>query len=200
MSEFKRRAIIRDTEFKTREAEDGKKFIEGYFAIFGAQYQLWDRAYETVDQGAFDLERDQDVRALTNHDTTLVLGRTTAGTLRLSTDEFGLFGSVEINEDDQDAVNAWARVARGDVSQCSFGFDILDDFREDREDGWTVFHLRSVQLYEVSICTFPAYEDTGVVVKQRRAELDDVKKRKAEAWKAETLKKLKGGSDGAQND
>ena len=187
--EYQRRAITVDTTFDAREAEDGKKYIEGYFAVFGGVYPLWDDAIETVDAGAFHLDRDTDVRALTNHDTTLVLGRTTAGTLELRTDDIGLFGRIEINDDDQDAVNAWARVGRRDVTQCSFGFDILDQMME-QNNGRTVWHLRDVKLYEVSICTFPAYPETAV--QARKAEVDEIEKRKADAWKRETLKKLKG--------
>lgn len=188
---YQRRAVLKDTDFNVRE-EDGRKYIEGYFAVFGAEYPMWDSAIETIDQGAFDLARDEDVRALINHDTTLVLGRTTAGTLRLSVDDHGLFGRIEINEGDQDALNAHARVERRDVTQCSFGFDILDEWREERSDGVTVFHLRSVRLYEVSICTFPAYQDTAVTA--RKAEMDEIiRKRKVEEWRSEILSKLKGG-------
>ena len=186
----KRTAMTRDAGFLTREAEDGARYIEGYFAVFGGTYQLWDDVSETVDPGAFDLAADRDVRALTNHDTTLVLGRTTAGTLDLRTDERGLWGSVRINDKDQDAVNLYERVKRGDVTQCSFGFDILDELMENRSDGSTVFHLVRVKLYEVSVCTFPAYEETGV--QARKKELDDMKKRKHEAWAAEMRARLKG--------
>ena len=186
---YQRRAVSVNTDFEAREI-DGKKYIEGYFSVFGGVYPLWENAIETVDAGAFNLERDTDVRALTNHDTTLVLGRTTAGTLQLSTDEHGLFGRIEVNDADQDALNTWARVGRRDVTQCSFGFDILDEEIETRE-GRTVWHLKDVKLYEVSVCTFPAYEDTEISA--RKAEIEDINKRKAEAWRIETLQKLKGG-------
>ena len=186
----KRTAMTRDADFLTREAEDGARYIEGYFAVFGGTYQLWDDVSETVDPGAFDLASDRDVRALTNHDTTLVLGRTMAGTLELKADERGLWGSVKINEKDQDAVNLYERVKRGDVTQCSFGFDILEELMENRADGSTVFHLVRVKLYEVSVCTFPAYEETGV--QARKAELEDIHKRKRDAWAADMLTRLKG--------
>ena len=181
--------MLKDADFQTRES-DGKRYIEGYFAVFNSQYWLWEDAYETIDPGAFDLTRDRDVRALTNHDTTLVLGRTTAGTLTLRVDERGLFGSVEINENDQDAVNQYERVKRGDVTQCSFGFEILAQDIERAEGQPTVFRIREVKLYEVSVCTFPAYEETGVTA--RKAELAEIDRRKAEAWRSEMLKKLKG--------
>lgn len=188
---IKRTLTTQDTEFQIREA-DGKKYIEGYFSVFGGKYWLWDDAYETVDRGAFDLMRDNDVRALVNHDTTLVLGRTTVGTLTLRTDERGLFGSIELNENDQDAVNLYERVKRGDVSQCSFGFEILSQDIERTEGQPTVFHLREVKLYEVSVCTFPAYEETAVVA--RKKELEDIDRRKLEAWRSEMLNRLKGRS------
>ena len=78
------------------------------------------------------------------------------------------------------------------MSQCSFGFDILDEELV-REDGNDVWHIRKVKLYEVSICTFPAYEETAV--KTRKNELETINKRKAEAWRADMLKKLKGDTN-----
>lgn len=184
-----RTAVIRGENFQTRDI-DGQRYIDGYFAVFGSEYWLWDDAYETIDEGAFSLEADTDVRALTNHDTTLVLGRTTAGTLELKTDERGLYGTIHINENDQDAVNLYERVKRGDVNQCSFGFDILDQRMEIRDDGITVWHIQRVKLYEVSVCTFPAYVETAV--QARKDELETIKKRKLETWRAETIAKLKG--------
>ena len=173
---WQRTAITADGEFLTR-AEDGKRYIEGYFAKFGTRYLLWPNAWETVDRGAFNLDRDADVRALTNHDT-------------LRVDDIGLWGRIELNEKDQDAVNAYERIARRDVTQCSFGFDIERESTEYRDAGEVIYHLESVRLYEVSICTFPAYEDTGVAA--RKAELEDMRKRKNEAWRQQTLRRLKG--------
>ena len=191
MSNWKRECVVRGADFQTREA-DGALMIEGYFAVFNSEYWLWETAYETIDPGAFSLETDTDVRALTNHDTTLVLGRTTAGTLDLRVDERGLWGSVRINPADQDAVNLYERVKRRDVDQCSFGFDILEEGAEYRDDGTTVWHLKRVKLYEVSVCTFPAYEATGV--QARKAELEHVRQRKLEEWRAQALARLKGES------
>lgn len=191
MSNWKRECVVRGADFQTREA-DGVLIIEGYFAVFNSEYWLWPTAYETIDPGAFSLETDTDVRALTNHDTTLVLGRTTAGTLDLRVDERGLWGSVRINPADQDAVNLYERVKRRDVDQCSFGFDILEEGAEYRDDGTTVWHLKRVKLYEVSVCTFPAYEATGV--QARKAELEHVRQRKLEEWRAQALARLKGES------
>lgn len=190
MSNWKRTCVLRAADFTTRE-DEGKLYIEGYFAVFDSEYWLWETAFETIDRGAFDLQADKDVRALTNHDTTLVLGRTTVGTLQLRVDERGLFGTILINEKDQDACNLYERVKRGDVSQCSFGFDILTEAKEIRDDGITVFHLQRVKLWEVSVCTFPAYEDTGV--QARRAEVETMLARKNEQWRADMLDRLRNG-------
>ena len=84
----KRTAINRIEEFQTR--EDGEEMIiEGYFAVFNSRYELFEDAYETILPGAFDGELGKDVRALADHDTRIVLGRTTANTLQLRVDERG---------------------------------------------------------------------------------------------------------------
>lgn len=188
MSNWKRTCVLRAADFQTR-AEDGRLYIDAYFAVFNSQYWLWDQAFETIDPGAFNLEADTDVRALTNHDTTLVLGRTTVGTLQLRVDEKGLYGTILINEKDQDAVNLYERVKRGDVSQCSFGFDILQESTECRDDGITVFHLQRVRLWEVSVCTFPAYEETAAAT--RKAEVETARKRELEEWRSRMTARLK---------
>ena len=191
---YKRTALVRDSKFKTR-SEDGNLYIEGYFAVFGSEYRMWENAIETIDEDAFDDTLADDIRALVNHDSTLVLGRTTAGTLELRVDRVGLWGVITINQADQDAVNLYERVRRGDVSQCSFGFDIIDQSTEVMENGTTVWKLRKVKLYEVSVVTFPAYEDTSVVA--RKKDYDELQKRKREQWRADMMARLKGEKHGA---
>lgn len=188
-----RTALVRDGKFQTR-AEDGNLYIEGYFAVFGSEYRMWENAIETIDDDAFNDTLDDDIRALVNHDSTLVLGRTTAGTLVLRVDRIGLWGSITINQADQDAMNLYERVKRGDVSQCSFGFDIIDQSTEVMENGTTVWKLRKVKLYEVSVVTFPAYEDTSVTA--RKKDYEQIQKRKREQWRSEMRARLKGESNG----
>lgn len=178
-----------DAEFKTREDGEGLS-IEGYFAVFNSNYDIGYGMSESIAPGAFDGTISDDVRALINHDTTLVLGRTAAHTLELKQDERGLWGRVEINPKDSDAMNLYERVKRGDVNQCSFGFDILDEETEFRDGGEIHWTIKAVKLYEVSCCTFPAYEETSIAARQRDAE--ELKKRSLEAWKETQRKKLKG--------
>ena len=181
---------VRSTQskFETREA-DGEMYISGYFAVFNLEYEMWPGAVESIADTAFDGALADDIRCLIDHETRLVLGRNKAGTLTLKVDTRGLWGEVRINPNDQDAVNLYERVKRGDVDQCSFGFDILDEEFEDRGDTvkWTI---TKVKLYEVSVVTFPAYEETSVSARKRQ--LGEIKKRSIEAWKQRTLKRLKG--------
>ncbi len=181
---------VRSTQskFETREA-DGEMYISGYFAVFNSEYEMWPGAVESIADTAFDGALADDIRCLIDHETRLVLGRNKAGTLTLKVDTRGLWGEVRINPNDQDAVNLYERVKRGDVDQCSFGFDILDEEFEDRGDTvkWTI---KKVKLYEVSVVTFPAYEETSVSARKRQ--LGEIKKRSIEAWKQRTLKRLKG--------
>ena len=178
-------------KFETRE-ENGNLFIEGYFSVFNSPYELWEGASEVVKPGAFTDCVGQDVRALINHDSTLVLGRTKAGTLELKEDSRGLWGRIKINRDDVDAMNLYARVQRGDVDQCSFGFVIERETFVDLGGGAYRWEIEKVNLlYEVSVCTFPAYEETSVSA--RKKQLEDIQQRKADAWR-ETMKKKLGGN------
>lgn len=178
------------SEFQTRADEGtGDLYISGYFSVFNSNYEIWPGATESVSPEAFDGALSDDIRCLIDHETRLVLGRNKAGTLDLKTDSRGLWGEVKVNQKDQDAMNLYERVKRGDVNQCSFGFGILDEEFEDRgtEVHWTI---KKVKLYEVSVVTFPAYDETEVSA--RKQDYKAIQKRKHEAWKDQTLKKLKG--------
>ena len=179
------------TEFKTREDGDAP-VIEGYFAVFNSNYEIAPGMSESIAPGAFSRSISNDVRALTNHDTTLVLGRTKAGTLELREDSHGLWGSVQINPNDRDAMNTYERVKRGDVDQCSFGFDIRDEESEVFENGDVHWTIRDVELYEVSCCTFPAYEETGI--KARSAQKADLQQRRSDAWAEKAKERLRNGN------
>ena len=188
MAEWTRTAINHEHDFQTREA-DGNLYIEGYFAVFDGFYNLFGGDQERIDPHAFDKTLGGDIRALINHDTTLVLGRTAAHTLDLKVDSRGLYGSILINRNDQDAMNMYARVQRGDVSQCSFGFDIFDEEVTIRDDGSALWTIKEVKLWEVSCCTFPAYEDTAIAA--RSAEHDEMRKRTIESRKIKLRERLR---------
>ena len=181
------------SEFSVREDGDSH-IIEGYFAVFNSNYEIAPGMSESIAPGAFSNTLSNDVRALINHDTTLVLGRTKANTLELRETERGLWGKIDINPNDVDAMNLYERVKRGDVDQCSFGFNIRSQDTDIREDGSVHWTIKDVELFEVSCCTFPAYEETNIAA--RAAERDDIKKREAEAWRAKMKERLFNGFKG----
>ena len=176
------------TQYQTRE-DDGKLIIEGYFAVFNSNYEIYPGWSESIAPGAFTNTLAGDIRALINHDTTLVLGRTKAHTLELREDAHGLWGKIIINPNDVDAMNLYERVKRGDVDQCSIGFDIVSEDIEIREDGSTHWTIKETKLYEVTCCTFPAYEETNISARSK--DRDNFMKRLNDEWRAKTLKKLK---------
>lgn len=187
-------------DIKTRETDGSGPEIEGYFAVFDEVYQVWPGVTESIQQGAFDESISQDVRALYNHNTDVILGRVSAGTLELRQDSHGLWGKVKINPDDTEAMNVYNRIARGDITGCSFGFEIESERNDIKEDGSVHYTIERVNpLYEVSPCVFPAYEATHI--SSRGHDLEVIKQRLSQAWKDRMMARLKKGeiSDGTES-
>lgn len=141
-------------------AKDDKPTIGGYAAVFNSRSADLGGFYEVVAPGAFARSIAQnDVRALWDHDPKYVLGRTAAGTLALNEDDAGLRVEVEPPE------TAWARdlmasMRRGDVNQMSFGFYVREEEWGKTEDGAPLRTLKDVDLFDVSVVTYPAYAET----------------------------------------
>lgn len=152
-----------------KRAEGDAPMLVGYAALFNTPTDIADYFTETIAPGAFAkaIGRD-DVRALFNHDEDHVLGRTKAGTLRLSEDATGL--RVEIDPPDtQFARDLMVSMQRGDISQMSFGFRTI-------KAEWNYDHqplplrtLAELELLDVSVVTYPAYDDTTVAVRSIEA-------------------------------
>jgi len=165
--------------------------IACHFAVFNTPTELWPGCIEQIAPGAFASSLGLDVRGLINHETRLVLGRTLAGTLSLREDEIGLYGEIKINEHDSDAMNLYARVQRGDVSQCSFGFDIVAEDYVVSPDGQTcTWTIRDVRLWEVSVVTFPAYEATSAIARAS-GDTTSLKSARLQRRKKELLERIK---------
>jgi len=184
-----RQTRVFKTELKTRAENEEEMLIEGYFAVFNTQTELWPGAFEVLAPEAFNDTLGNDVRALIDHKSRLVLGRNKSGTLELKVDSYGLWGSVRINPADSDAVNLYERVKRRDVDQCSFGFNILDEDPDFRENGTVLWRITKVDLHEVSVCTFPQYVETGV--QARHKEYEQHQTRKLQQRKNELKARLK---------
>lgn len=153
------------TAFEIRKAAEtpAMPVIRGYAAVIGSVSE--DMGFrEIIEPGAFDGVLGDDVRALWNHNSEKVLGRTASGTLKIWADERGL-GYEATPPDAQWARDVLESIRRGDVDQSSFGFDVSEDGQswERLEDGTALRHItRFTRLYDVSPVTFPAYAQTTV--------------------------------------
>lgn len=183
-----KRNSYRTAQFKTREeTETGDLILSGYFIKFDEVTELWPGYFEVIKrEGVEKAIQNADIRALFNHDDSLVLGRTGNGTVILGVDEKGLFGDIIINKEDPQAIGAYARVQRGDVIGCSFGFIPIKIDTEERADGSYLDTILELEIFEVSPCTFPAYPQTEIAARQKdfesqkRANREALDKRKKE--------------------
>lgn len=163
MPEEKKEIERRFVQITQRAAGDEENpIIEGDAAVFNKETQIGDWFREKIRMGAFSrvLSEKPDVLASYNHNWNVVLGRTTAGTLKLEETLTGLRYSVAINPKDTEAMNVYAKVKRGDISQASFAFTV-------RREEWTKpaskkeLALREVievdKLFDVGPVAFGAY-------------------------------------------
>jgi uncharacterized protein len=147
-------------EFRIDDDADPK--IKGYAAVFGVRSQDLGGWVEVIAPTAFDadLANTPDVRGLFNHDSNLVLGRTIANTLTLSTDDKGLAYVID-PPDTSYAKDLIVSMKRGDVTQSSFGFICVDaEWGFDEVEGVHIRTVKQAQLFDVSPVTFPAYLDS----------------------------------------
>lgn len=153
-----------DAEFRAGDGEDGGIFtVAGYAATFDDPYDLGGFR-EQIAPGAFDDSLKGDVRAFWNHDSSVVLGRTKSGTLRLGTDKRGL--TTEIDFPASVAAQREA-VERGDVDQMSIGFRAIEDSWEELDDDTELRTIIRAELFEVSPVAFPANPNTDLTVAKR---------------------------------
>jgi HK97 family phage prohead protease len=152
-----------NTELSVRQQPTGGVILEGHAAVFNKVSRNLGGFVEQVATGAFDqtLQENPDTRALFNHDPSLILGRTTAGTVRLSTDVSGLYYAIDV-PDTSVGRDLTVSIERGDITQSSFGFYVNRDAWSQTNDGYPLRTLEQVDLNEgdVSPVTYPAYPQT----------------------------------------
>lgn len=167
-TEYRRRA----SALECRAAAEAQVFA-GYAAVFNSETTIGDYFVESIAPGAFSraLQGNQDIVALFNHEADHVLGRRSVGTLRLSEDGKGL--AVEIDPPDTTLGRDLAiSIGRGDINSMSFGFRVTDERWTDPENGLPRRQILGVELIEVSIVTFPAYEETSIGMRSLEAARD----------------------------
>jgi uncharacterized protein len=147
-----------------RAAPSGRR-LEGYAAVFNSLSEPLGGFVERILPGAFSrsLREGADVRALVDHLPSNILGRTKSRTLRLSEDSKGLHFDIPELPNTNAGNDILESVKRGDVSQCSFGFVL-------KQERWVtgtprIRELIDVDLFDVSVVTYPAYEATSVSVR-----------------------------------
>lgn len=152
--------------------DDGAPEIVGHAAVFydgtpETEFRIADDMVERIAIGAFDraIAEHHDVRALVNHNPDSLLGRTEAGTLKLSTDSRGLAYTIRPPDTvlGRDTVTS---IKRGDMTGSSFAFRIVRETPEDVPDDpndsasriTTVYTIQDVDLFDISPVTYPAYD------------------------------------------
>lgn len=184
-------------ELRVDDSLDGK--IVGHASVFDSWSETLGGIFpfkEIVRKGTFtETIRVDDIRALFNHDPNYVLGRNIAGTLELEEDEIGL--RVVITPPDTSWANDLIKnLRRGDISQMSIGFIVLED-TWGTQDGIDIREIKKVQLFDVSIVTYPAYTQTDVGVramesyKDYRSKLDDAQNAAKRAKEKQKLQNIK---------
>jgi uncharacterized protein len=175
-----RTGILRDVELR-KDDKGATIGFAGHAAVFDQRTSIGNPLswgfYEQIAPGAFTKTiQEADVRFLIDHDPSLLLARTKSGTLRLSEDKVGLAADADL------APTTYGRdlavlLERGDVSQMSFGFQVVkDDWTEEQvetNDGNSVDvevrTIREAKLFDVSVVTFPAYEGTDAKLRSMTA-------------------------------
>lgn len=170
MSQRERRIVAAPISLRAK-AEDAPQGLVGYASVFNTEAVIAGLFRERIAPGAFTKAiKEDDVRALFNHDPNFVLGRTTSGTLSLSEDEKGLRYEAE-PPDTQWARDLMVSIERGDVSQSSFGFQVVrEEWRE--PENRAELPLRTIleaRLFDVSPVTYPAYEETSAEARDAAA-------------------------------
>ena len=155
--------------WEIRQEKDGPPKIVGYSAVFNSWSKDLGGFTEQISPGAFgNALKSSDVRALLNHDKNYVLGRQSAGTLRMIEDDKGLLTEID-PPDTQWARDLMVSIRRGDISDQSFGFRVKTDEWRDEQGKTTRTIKEFEQLFDVSVVTFPAYPETTVAVRSMEA-------------------------------
>lgn len=187
------------TRFNPPADASSDPMLSGYFVLFNSPYYIDDDIEEVIMPSALDNADMSDVRVLVDHIPYLVLARANdhVQTVSFSIDEVGVYADVKVNPADSDAMNLYARTQRGDVDQASFAFGESDVRYVDLPDGRVRREIHGIsKVYELTVCTFPAYEQTYVEARSRmKQELSNQRRQLVEERKNKLKKKFRHRKD-----
>lgn len=177
-----------------RAVDGGKVTVAGYAAVFGEVTDIGGWFTETLARGAFtETLKTSDVRAYFDHDRGRILGRSTAGTLRLTEDTKGLHVEIDL-PDTTDGRDVAALIERGDVSGMSFGFAVQRQLWDETVEP-PLRTILAVDLREVSIVSEPAYEGATIALRSLEAARKEKREhpayRRIEARRAEMEQRIR---------
>ncbi|GAB4073179.1 HK97 family phage prohead protease [Ancylobacter sonchi] len=159
--------------------------ISGYAARFNSPAVIGGAFREILRPGCFrrSLVESPDVLALLHHDAGRILARVSAGTLQLREDERGLRFELEADPSTPDGQTAIGTVTRRDIRGCSIGFRVVEEDWDTDASGFPVRTITDVDLIEMSLVGWPAYESTSADLGGQRnvAASAERLRRKAEA-------------------
>lgn len=169
--------LQRKFDFEVRAEHDEKRgdYIVGRPIVYNSKTDIG-YFYEIIESGALDKTDLKDVRFLVNHNTYMIpLARSRNNnqnsTMQLMVDEKGMCIRVYLDtENNTDAKNLYSAIKRGDISGMSFMFTINDEEWEGLDSDHPIRHIREIgKVFEVSAVTFPAYEDTEISARDKKA-------------------------------
>lgn len=157
-----RNLSLSEVRYRNSDNQNFVGVISGYAVVFNKASQNLGGFVEYIEPTAFDGVDMSDVVALYDHDFANVLGRTSADTLKLTIDEQGLYFELNI-PDTTVGRDVYTNIRAGNLQGMSFGFTVVSDSWQNGSDGVAIRQVDSIgQLFEVSVVTMPAYQDTNV--------------------------------------
>lgn len=171
--EFERRSYA--FEIRAEQNEDEVGVVTGRPIVYDSKTDL---GYfdEVIERGALDGADLRDVRFLVNHDISKIpLARSrnnnANSTMQMTVDDQGMLIRVNLDvKNNSEARNLYSAIERGDVSGMSFMFAVDSDEWTELETDHPTRHVKKISnVVEVSAVTFPAYEDTEISVRNKKA-------------------------------
>ena len=183
-----RKIVVDELRVENSESEDKPTIIEGYINKFDERSEFMG-FYETVKRNAFDntLNSDDSIIALFDHDTSKILGSTKSGSLKLHKDEIGLRFELQPNLNVSYANDVAELVRSGDLNGCSFGMIVNEDDWTTNEEGIDERQILDVDLVEVTLTAFPAYQSSEASVRSHENYKEEMEQRKQRQLDKEKL-------------